>query len=417
MPIDIIVGTKEPTIRQRKVNMCRARLGPRCSGDALKRIDKAVENFQRIEELVHEARRSRTYDESWKRRYQDSIYRLRQAEQVWNTSKRGLDELGLQVEEARQLWESVKDSEDFSALDKREIRKTYVALRDTLRYSTHLRAEGLKQSRLDKGQRSELRLETVRRGGEQSFTGRPLRPETAAARREELGSPSGIRLSQYDPEERVFHPSWQDASVNGQNNYRVPQRHPVFPHNTIISRGDGTRLNPRAFEAEFTHTKLNRINSPDGNLIEYQHTYSVVKTEDGKYALIELLRTDSSWEDVSPGDTTQQPLGHLLEGSRTKPQITLLGEYETADLAKARVKSHKRVSDVEERAVRMGRAQLMARFANPTRETQRRGNLSYGRHDSTAQTEAGRYYMPFNISSGGNNPIEYGHLSEVTSLG
>lgn len=389
--------------------MCRARLGPRCSNDARRRIDKAVENFNRVEELVFEAKSERRYDQSWERRYRDSVYRLRQAEQVWNTSKVGLDELELQTEDARQLWESIKDSEDFSALDKREAKKTYIALRDTLEYSKHLRAEGLKQSRLDKGARSKLRLETVRRGGEQSFTGRPLRPETAEARREELGPPSGIRLAHYDPEERVFHPSWQDASVNGQNNYRVPERHPIFPHNVRITREDGTRLDPRGFSSEFTHTKVNRINSPDGNLIEYQHTYSVVKTAEGKYALIELLRTDSSWEDVSPGDTTQQPLGHLLEGSRTKPQIKLLGEYESLDGAKARVKSHKRVSDTEERAVRMGRAQLIARFSNPTRPTQRRGNLSYGRHDSEAQTEAARYYMPFNISSGGNNPSEYGH--------
>lgn len=298
--------------------MCRARPGPRCSYDAGKRHLKAVNNHnwltQKVEWYVDQGR---TPPKRLRVRYNLGVRRLEAAQRVWWSTPRGQEELKENIEQITETLEAQYPHGAPDVLESDAFSEYSVLIAEQERFTlakeegrTH-RINSLADMKLSSAdERRSLRQQTTARGGRISANAHPVSAEVAAGIAEGLEVES-LRLRAWNEHDVARASSWVEQGADPglvDNNRLRPVRTVRDEEGSLIPVGDKVEgISPRS--------RLIRLNTPDGQVVEGRHDFHLTKNSRNEYVVTVRSMVGSSWEDASPIDVTRQQVGHIISDS------------------------------------------------------------------------------------------------------
>ena len=293
--------------------MCRARPGPRCSNGGEIRFNRAIKHLKAMM-TAHEAEASlndgRVAPER-QRITDNAVRRLKAAERVFFATPRGQKSLEDNENTLSYMLQNMDRGTRFS-----RARREYNSVERQLKQARQTRLEGI-QSRKDQYADLHLVKGDVHPGFAQSGERRQARDEARArgAKISRLAQP----MTQSDMDAALAaNPSgaldikeWPDDVYDRAKNWVEKGTNTGWEENTITRPKPeyGERVAPSV-------SRLVRLNTPDGQVVEGRADIHVTKNSDGKYVGSERLTVASSWEDASPIDVTAQDIGHILSARR-----------------------------------------------------------------------------------------------------
>ena len=289
--------------------MCRARPGPRCSHGGELRFNRAIKHLKAML-TAHEAEGSLNDGKVAPERQRitdNAMRRLKAAEKVFFATPRGQKSLEENENTLTYMLSNMERGTRFS-----RARREYNSVERQLKQARQTRLDGV-QSRKDQyadlhlvkgdvhpgfaqsGERRQARDEVRARGGAISRLAQPMSQSDMDATL--AADPAGALEVKEWPEETYDRAkNWVEKGTNtgwGENALVRPK--PEY----------GDRVAPSV-------SRLVRLNTPDGQVVEGRADIHVTKNSDGKFVVSERLVVASSWEDASPIDVTTQDIGHII---------------------------------------------------------------------------------------------------------
>lgn len=289
--------------------MCRARPGPRCSHGGELRFSRAMKHLKAML-TAHEAEGSLNDGKVAPERQRitdNALRRLKAAEKVFFATPRGQKSLEENENTFTYMLSNMDRGTRFS-----RARREYNSVERQLKQARQTRLEGI-QSRKDQyadlhlvkgdvhpgfaqsGERRQARDEVRARGGAISRLAQPMTQSDMDATL--AADPAGaLEVKEWPEEVYDRAKNWVEKGTNtgwGENAQVRPK--PEY----------GERVAPSV-------SRLVRLNTPDGQVVEGRADIHVTKNAAGKFVVSERLVVASSWEDASPIDVTTQDIGHII---------------------------------------------------------------------------------------------------------
>jgi hypothetical protein len=293
--------------------MCRARPGPRCSNGGEIRFNRAIKHLKAMQ-LAHESEASLNEGKVSGERQRitdNAVRRLKAAEKVYFATPKGQLSLEDNENTLSYMLSNMDRGTPFSSA-----RREYRSVERQLKQARQARLEGI-QSRKDQyadlhlvkgdvhpgfaqsGERRQARDETRARGGNISRLAQPMTQSDMDATL--VADPVGaLEVKEWPSEVYDRAKNWVEKGTNtgwAENVYVRPDA------------AYGERIAPSI-------SRLVRLNTPDGQVVEGRADIHVTKNGAGKYVVSERLTVASSWEDASPIDVTTQNIGHIISARR-----------------------------------------------------------------------------------------------------
>lgn len=379
--------------------MCQARPFPRCSNDGCKRRDKAKENFVEKKQRYEEHPTKENSD-----LYFNSEQRLIAANAVFYTTPAGLREL---ADEKAQLTEALRVAPEGNAGTR--ARRTYNKIRAELNMKTKM-LDHWKESRefqTQDGKAAEIQSARA--------TSLPEGTDTTGWTAEQISNAAALpHISERKVARSMARARGANVGRNAQPNYQQAFDEAIdnLPNadayvNSLKEWDDNqlSRVNhwvedgadpgwaaspvrkPTSITGEKvggTNSRLIRLNTPDGQMVEGRADIMVVKKPTGKYSVVSSLKVSSSWEDAAPIDVTQQKLGHALSNHNGNHSMTHTEkEFDTLEEAERAAKGAKSVAgrDFKKSVAVIGRQQFINRIRNRSGRMQIRGWRAWPRYE------------------------------------
>jgi hypothetical protein len=370
--------------------MCRARPGPRCSNGGIKRHDKAVRNLDQIQQRYDRAVDDRG-EERVPKRLKDQLkraeLRLNAAQNVFWATPQGQENLRENITNAEATLATYGDSAPAPRTAARaeytRVQRALTVSQNRLREGISRRSNSYSDLAMVSNERSALRKESLNRGGEMGSNAHPLRPETAEARRETAGS---LNIREWEEADVERASTWVETGAN-PNFVRNPRVRP-FSH-ARDENGSRVQVGTKV-EGEEPYSKVLRLNTPDGQVVEGRHDFHLTKNDAGQYVVSVRSTVAASWEDSAPIDVTQQGLGHILAdgtGIGRAESKMVVGTYTSKRAAIAARTQAKRDFQADKVTALMGRDTLASRAGTPSRALQRRGIVVWHRYANTVTAD------------------------------
>lgn len=396
--------------------MCRARPGPRCSNTAGKRWASANDYFQAVKSeyldaVDHVDENGGVVPPRVEKRYRQAQLRYEAAKKVYWASPAGHRDLSDQIERhdeeiARQnehlatlVAQSEQNPDDESLRSRIRLarvgldgeRGRRAVLEATLAGAVKSREDSYRDLALVRDERSHLRRQNLARGGVMGPLGHPLSEEKQVEYRERMNlTPEPLELREWNDSDFDRASTWMDpgSTMNSfEKNWRLrPFSQAKDRHGNVVELGE-------TVEGEHPHSRMIRLNTPDGQVVEGRHDVHLTQNAEGKYVVGVRSIVGASWEDASPIDKTQQELGHILAGSTVDRRAEgkyVVGVYDTLAAARGARTRTERDFDAAKTTAVMGRDVTMKRFALASQKPQRRGLPVWWRYreEDTPQEEA-----------------------------
>lgn len=327
--------------------MCRAYPGPRCSPNAISRVENArkhLEAVQRTREVLtklqkedtEEGRKAKKRIRStrWKNQVKNAYNRLAFAEKHYSQTPAGFRHYAELAEEARKKGD-IPLAEQYEKVEQkgRQLRSDS--------YSDYHLMEG--ENGFLKAERSRVRaLQSVTYDGENRYNIHGV-PSGAGAYSYPYPVTVSNKIKEMTPEERQEFidegvVEWSDADYDRSYKWQEEGHRPLWKANTAArpKKTAGKRLN--------TISKVQRLNMPDGQVVESRADLHLCERPDGKFVVASRLTVASSWEDMTPLHRTQVPLGSYLARDRGIAGNTQYKEteYDTKEAAEKALKQQRR---------------------------------------------------------------------------
>jgi len=369
--------------------MCRARPGPRCSPSGLDRWNKAIRRYTVVHERYAAAEAAGgTIPRRLRQQMSKATLRKNAAGLVYWTTPTGQDQLRVNVEVAEtELASRFGSSNAMPDASNAEDHRDYVRLTNRVRTNRTRLEEGVARRAnsyadmyLVKDERSILREQATARGGHMSANAHPLSSSQAAAMREGLTA-RGVTLRSWDNADVARASSWVEHGS-------APLRYRAAPEAVPAVRGrnaNGEMIQiGSAVEGEPAQSKMLRVNSPDGSVVEGRHDFHLTKNSSEQYVVSLRSHVATSWEDASPIDVTKQELGHIMTNTTvgTSDSNMIVGTYSTLTAARAARTSAKRSFSAPKVTAIMGRDVLTERAEGSENSLQRRGIVVWHRYNN-----------------------------------
>lgn len=366
--------------------MCRARPGPRCSNTAAHRYTKAVNYYDRIAEQVNRQReQGRTVSEALKSKQTLSILRLNAAQQVFWATPAGQAELETLAETARserqRRFPLGMDNESMTppALEYRRLKNAEDRADKRRAEGIRRRANAYADMRLVGTERRGLRAQATARGGNIGPNAHPLTQSSAETLRNNMDT-AGISLREWSPDDVSRAKDWVDAGA-ARDEYFYNRRVRPFAHGRDL---DGQRIQiGNTVRGTSPQSKLVRLNTPDGQVVEARHDFHLTQNDQGTYVVSMRSTVASSWEDASPIDDTKQQVGHLLKPDSKAGRAQAKYVLATADNlseANAKLEAAKDEFKAEPVTALMARDTLTSRSRRRSTALQTRGFAIWHRY-------------------------------------
>lgn len=328
--------------------MCRAYPGPRCSRDASSRLRTATnhltllkERRQALQELQHSdtpegcEAKAKLRSSRFKTQFKNAQNRLAFAEKHFTQTPQGIQHYQNLAEEARAA------GNDTLAEEYRKVALRGRTLRDNSYTDYHMMKGELG---FLGSERSRVRaLQSVTHDGEQRYNIRGV-PSGAGAYSYPYPSQVSEEIRNMSPTDRQAFidggvTQWGDAEYNRAYTWQEEGHRPRWQDNpnARVRAAAGRRLS--------TESKVQRINMPDGQVVESRADLHLCeRPETGEYVVARRLTVASSWEDMTPLHRTQVPLGSYLARDRGVAGNTQYSEtaYTTRAEAEAAIRREKR---------------------------------------------------------------------------
>lgn len=369
--------------------MCRERPGPRCSDTGERRFNRALTHFTAVSQRYEAALLRADGDPSrvrarLRKQMSKAQNRLNAAQQVYWATPRGQALLRERVESYQdRLDTQFPSGEPDSSNRVAHLRWSNLnnsIVRDTNRIDEGIarRASGYADLHMVKGERRVLRQQATVRGGHLGPNAHPLTPERAAALRESLTA-SGVKLREWGVDEVARAGNWVE---HGSDTGFV--EHATARTFRVGRDEEGNRIEVgNKVPGVAPLSRLMRVNSPDGQVVEGRHEVFVTQNQSGKYVVSVRSRAVASWEDAAPIDQTKQDLGHLI--SSTAPSRAVESKHihavsDTLEGAIAKRDEAVRIHRSAQVTAAMGRDSLVSRAGRRSLPLQRRGIVVWHRY-------------------------------------
>ncbi len=300
--------------------MCRHRPGPRCSNAGRIRYSKALENYlRRKKQFINEVKSSKTQKPGYRinRQFRTAEQRLIAAERVFDSTNLGQKEIEQLIKKKTRKIKQIQDKPYLSRTQ--EEQKKLIVNREISRRLGY-RLEKGKSRRTESNQdlqefgsmRRYLRDISRMAGGEQGARGKYVNDVNELARliaytqstsvQERVKYKADDFYTPVDKEKAKRAKTWVEGTsifINNKN---------VRPPKSIAGKSISQQ------KVKDSKSCFTRMNMPDGTVVEGRKDIHLTGDENSYYVTMRLSSV-SSWEDVSPIDVTQQPMGHLFKDS------------------------------------------------------------------------------------------------------
>lgn len=296
--------------------MCRARPGPRCSYDARKRQAKAEHNFAILEDMRRTAESGgRQLTKRRRLRYELAVRRLEASQRVFWSTPEGQRSLEEQIGSAKEVLTNEFNNRRPRRSNPRH--SEYLELQSVVERNGIAKEEALthRQNSLRDMQlvrpeeRRSLRQQATARGGKIGSNAHPI-SEVSAQRMRDMGEVESSRLSlrEWNADDVARASSWVEHG--GDPGFvENPRLRPV----KSVRDNDGQMIDVGSKIEDYTpQSRLIRLNTPDGQVVEGRHDVHLTKNDAGDYVVTIKSTVGSSWEDASPIDVTRQQVGHII---------------------------------------------------------------------------------------------------------
>lgn len=363
--------------------MCRARPGPRCSNGGEIRFNRAIKHLKAMQ-VAHETEASMNDGKVAPERQRitdNAVRRLKAAEKVFFATPRGQKSLEDNENTLSYMLEKMDRGTQFS-----RARREYNSVERQLKQARQTRLEGI-QSRKDQyadlhlvkgdvhpgfaqsGERRQARDQARARGANISRLAQPMTQADMDAAI--AADPAGaLEIKEWPDEVYDRAKNWVEKGTNtgwGENVYARPK--PEY----------GERVAPSV-------SRLVRLNTPDGQVVEGRADIHVTKNSAGKYIVSERLTIASSWEDASPIDVTTQEIGHIISARRGVNRRAGGKATEFRTQAEAESYAKRTRNGLNQRFVkdvaRQGREALVGRAHRAHEALQKRGFAVWPRYEA-----------------------------------
>lgn len=354
--------------------MCRARPGPRCSNSARIRRDRARKALQRVQMQAAQYRRDNPTDDGSPVELPDKLatkmenaeLRMEQANRVWYATPKGQEELAHKIAGLERELAKMPTEDEISSPREKKIRQEQVARIAASKKMLEQGVERRMNSYADLHdfieERPKTRQEAINRGADLT----PRAQKNLGDKDYTTGEPQSLKLEPYTPEQLERASSWvetgADSGWHKGGTFKPPR--------SI----NGVELGEKADEPV---SRVVRLSTPDGAVVEARHDVHVTKTKDGTYIVSRRATTAASFEDASPIDKNTQPLGHLLKNTHGIDRTEILGEYKSLHAARVRrgmiVNNSSNLPDSEKvdfvaHSAEDGRDLMISRFGNKNKK-------------------------------------------------
>lgn len=292
--------------------MCRARPGPRCSNGGAKRIKSARQYHEQVTKSAEsEEQRNGQLSDHTKRRLRNADNRLKAAQRVWLSTPKGQLELQDKIDTAEVELSKMSKGTKYSqtrALYNKQKRELEI-LQRTQRDSVEARKNQYADLHLVKGdvrnadptqaERRRTRDANRARGGSVNKQGQPsLQREFDESVARDKAAAMAVQPWSEETYDRSA--TWvEEGTKTGWTS--ATNARPLPKHGKVIAP---------------SQSRLVRLNTPDGQIVEGRADVHLTERNDGKYVVSQRLTVASSWEDASPIDATRQEVGHIIASKR-----------------------------------------------------------------------------------------------------
>ena len=365
--------------------MCRARPGPRCSHGGELRYSRAEKHLKAMA-AAHEAEGSLNDGKVSAERQRitdNAVRRLKAAEKVYFATPKGQKSLETNENTFTYMLTNMDRGTQYS-----NARREYNSVERQLKQARQARLEGV-QSRKDQYADLHLVKGDVNPGFAQSGERRQARDETRArggsiSRLAQPMSQSDMDAAfAADPAGALEVKEWPEEVYDRAKNW--------VEKGTNTGWGENSRVRPKAEHGDrvaASVSRLVRLNTPDGQVVEGRADIHVTKNAAGKFVVSERLTVASSWEDASPIDVTTQEIGHIISARRGVNRRSGDKATEFSTQAEAESYARRTRNGLNQRFVkdvaRQGREGFVGRAHKPHEALQKRGFAVWPRYELAA---------------------------------